>query len=777
MAEHRVYELLTGLRAAVRVIGESGDKSDKASPKPGWRQKFLVSGAPQVIIYARRLDGRFTTTFMSDNVEALLGHEPRNFVEDPSFWSDCIHPEDAPGVMEKLAAVAQNGHHVHEYRFMHKDGRYRWMRDELNLLRDGAGNPYEILGSWIDVTERKRGEDALRLSEARYRSLIDSAPMGMISFDSSGDITEFNPAVLSILGLPIFERSSRMDLFTLLPMVEAGISEAIFRCMESGESGIGEFQYKSKGRPVFVRVHVVPIRDEEGSITGAHAFLLDLSDQKRAEELIVRSERLKVLGQISGGVGYTLKNFLQIVAGNANMGLTNLDLKDNKGVKFNLEQIVESARSAAEAIRWLHSFAGERAVGTEPSKEIFDLTDSILEAIEMCKLWSKTDLERRKINVGYRLDLLRGCYVEGVPDQVVWVVLNLLKNAVEAMPKGGRIRVNSTVNQKQVVLTIQDNGAGIPDEDIKNISVAFWTSKEGHAGMGLPFSAEIIRQHRGTMGVKRLKPRGTCFIVRLRHVKDPAKKRRSRAAKQAAMKTFRILVVDNEERVLKVLENGLKLAGQKPLAASSGQQALRVLDEAQVDAVVCDYSVDGMVGWELGRAVRDLCFNKGIPKPPFIILTGFADQLELDITAEHPEVDRVLEKPVKVPELVDIIADEITKGGANTSFSGRVDGIDLLDYVQLLLLNRHRAVVEIVSRDGMNGFVFVDKGSIVHAICGDLEAEEALYRCLTFKGGSFSSQPWREPGKITIRKPGQLLLMEAARKRDEMRSDSPVDED
>jgi len=286
MAEHRVYELLTGLRAAVRVVGESGDKSEKASPKSGWRQKFLVSGAPQVIIYARRLDGRFTTTFMSDNVEALLGHEPRNFVDDPSFWSDCIHPDDAPGVMEKLAMVAHNGHHVHEYRFKHKDGHYRWMRDELNLLRDGAGNPYEILGSWIDVTERKRGEDALRLSEARYRSLIDSAPMGMISFDSSGDITEFNPAVLSILGLPIFERSSRMDLFTLLPMVEAGISEAIFRCMESGESGIGEFQYKSRGRPVFVRVHVVPIRDEDGSITGAHAFLLDLSDQKRAEELI-----------------------------------------------------------------------------------------------------------------------------------------------------------------------------------------------------------------------------------------------------------------------------------------------------------------------------------------------------------------------------------------------------------------------------------------------------------------------------------------------------------
>lgn len=777
MAEHRVYELLTGLRAAARVTGAAAGKQEKRVPLAVMRHDFLASKSPQVIIYARRLDGRFSTTFMSDNVTGLLGHEPHEFVNDPSFWADRVHPDDAAAVNATLSAVAENGHQVHEYRFKHKDGRYRWMRDELNLLRDGAGNPYEILGTWIDVTERKRAEEALRMSEARYRSLIDSAPMGMISFDSQGDITEFNPAVLTILGAPLFEGSGAMDLFTLLPMVEAGISEAILRCMESGEAGIGEFQYKSRGKQVFVRVHVVPIRDQGNQITGAHAFLMDLSDQKRAEELIIRSERLKVLGQISGGVGYTLKNFLQIVSGNANMGMTNLDLKDHKGVKFNLDQIVESARSATEAVRWLYSFAGERSAGAEPRKEIFDLTDSVLEAVEMCKLWSKTDLERRKINVGYRLDLLRGCHVEGVPDQVVWVVLNLLKNAVEAMPKGGRIKINTTVNQKQVVLTIQDTGAGIPDEDIKNISIAFWTSKEGHAGMGLPFSAEILRQHRGTMGVKRLKPRGTCFIVRMRHVKDPAKKRRARAAKQLAPKTFRVLVVDNEERVLKVLENGLKLAGQKPLPASSCAQALRVLEEAQVDAVVCDYSVDGMFGWEFGRTVRDLYFKKGLAKPPFIILTGFADQLELDITAEHPEVDRVLEKPVKVPELVDIIADEISKISTHTTFSGRVDGIDLLDYVQLLLLNRQRAVVEIVSRDGMHGFVFVDKGSIVHATCGDLESEDALFRCLTFKGGSFSSQPWREPGKITIRKPGQLLLMEAARRRDDMRSGNHVDED
>jgi two-component system chemotaxis response regulator CheB len=133
-------------------------------------------------------------------------------------------------------------------------------------------------------------------------------------------------------------------------------------------------------------------------------------------------------------------------------------------------------------------------------------------------------------------------------------------------------------------------------------------------------------------------------------------------------------------------------------------------------------------------------------------------------------VDRILEKPIQVPQLLEIITDEVQKASANATFSGRVNGVDLLEYMQLLLLNGQQVVLEILSTDGAEGFIFLDKGEILHAACGNLEGEEALYRLLTFKGGSFTSLPWRPLEEATINKPAQFLLIEAARKRDDIRS-------
>jgi len=772
MTDSRVHELLSGLTVVIgsNDFGFGPKRSLNGLPESRAKSEHRVSSSPQVIIYTRKHDGDHGLTFVSENVQSRLGHDPEQFVRQPSFWVEHIHSDDAANVVSDIAKVLETGHHVHEYRFMHNDGGYRWMRDEMNLVRDNTGKPVEILGSWVDITEQKEVKKELRESEARYRSLVDSAPMGMVSFDDRGEITEFNPALLQILGAPLFEATDAKELFSVLPIVEAGISEAIFRCLESGEPSTGEFQYKTKvDREVYTRLHVVPIRGSDGRVCGAHAFVQDLSDQKRAEGVIVSSERLKVLGQIATGVGHTFNNLLQIVSGNANMALTNLELKDEEGIRANLEQILQSVQSATEAVRWMQQFGREPSYGLVRRKTVFDVTQSVEEAVEMCKLWSKTDLSRKNIQISYELELTPGCHIEGVPDQMVWVVLNLLKNAVEAMPTGGFINIKSFVKDDKVNLTVHDTGIGIPEENVQHVTTAFWTSKRSHAGMGLTFNAWIVRQHGGTIGLKRMNAGGTTFVVRVPHVTDPVGKKRA-LLKEAYGKGLRVLCVDDNERVLRILEEGLRALGQTPIPASSGRQALKMLEEKAVDAVVCDLVMEGTNGWEVARAVAKLYSEKGAPKPPFIILTGFARQLGEEEIRGHPEVDRILEKPIQVPQLLEIITDEVQKASANATFSGRVNGVDLLEYMQLLLLNGQQVVLEILSTDGAEGFIFLDKGEILHATCGKLEGEEALYRLLTFKGGSFSSLPWRPIEKATINKPAQFLLIEAARKRDDIRS-------
>ncbi len=770
MTESSVHKLLSGLTAIVPPDQANLNRAeDRLSTNWAARSHGPDQG-PQVVIYTRKWGGDFAATFISDNVVSQFGYAPSDFVNSASFWMERMHPEDAPKIMNEIKELTQHIHQVYEYRFRHKNGEYRWIRDELNLIRQEDGAPLEILGTLVDVTEIRQAEQSLRRSEWRYRSLVESSPVGMVSFDVRGEITEFNPAVLNILGAPPVEKSRPLDLFSLFPMAEAGISEAILQCLESGDSSIGEFEYKSKqNRLVCTRLHVVPIRDGDNRITGVHAFVQDISDQKRAEELIIRSERLKVLGQISAGVGHTFSNLLQVVSGNSNMALTNLELNEYESVRLNLEQIVGSVKAATETVRWLQQFGRERAHRGVPKKEVFDLSESVQEAVEVAKLWSKAEIERKKIQIAYDVDLLRGCWVEGVSDQVAWMAFNILKNAVEALPRGGKIKIRTSLRNEQVILTVQDNGVGIRTQDIKHITVSFWTSKEAHAGIGLAFSCGIIRQHGGTMGVKRMKPRGTIFTVRLPWVKDPFEKRKA-LAKEATERGFRILLIDDDEPVIRIFEKGLRILGQTTYSALSGQQGLSIFKELEVDAVICDLAMAGVNGWEVARGMNAHCIEKGIPRPPFIMLTGWAGQLSEEEILGHPEVDRIVQKPINVPALLEVIADEISRASTTMAFSGMVEGIDLLEYMQLMILTGKPVLVEVLLKTGLKGLIYLDKGHFVHATCGDLEGEEAVYRCVNFAGGSFSNLPWQEPERISIDRPGEFLLLEAARRRDDMKT-------
>ncbi len=114
------------------------------------------------VIYTAKPYGDHGVTFISDNVTALLGYEAREVLEDSSFWASRIHPEDVQEVFEGLSPLFEQGHRVHEYRFRLKEGGYRWIRDEMNLIRDENGTPVEVMGYWIDITDRKRAEKALR---------------------------------------------------------------------------------------------------------------------------------------------------------------------------------------------------------------------------------------------------------------------------------------------------------------------------------------------------------------------------------------------------------------------------------------------------------------------------------------------------------------------------------------------------------------------------------------------------------------------------------------
>ena len=156
--EQRVKELE---KAVVRhkLVEETLQKSEA-------RLQNVLSTSPAVI-YVCEPGGNYAATYVSRNIKEQLGHEPHEFLEDPNFWADHIHPEDRQRVLEQLPHVFGHDHHTHEYRFQHKLGLYKWMRDELRVTRDKQGKPLELVCYQVDITERKQAEETLRENTRR----------------------------------------------------------------------------------------------------------------------------------------------------------------------------------------------------------------------------------------------------------------------------------------------------------------------------------------------------------------------------------------------------------------------------------------------------------------------------------------------------------------------------------------------------------------------------------------------------------------------------------
>src|SRR5215207_7734589 len=124
------------------------------------RLSHLLTSSPAVL-YSFEAKGDYAPTFVSENIRRLFGYEPQEYLRDPSFWLERVHPDDLPRVLAKFSRLYDLGRHTYEYRFCHKDGTYRWVSDDLRLSRDENGDPLEVVGSWSDITERKRAEGAL----------------------------------------------------------------------------------------------------------------------------------------------------------------------------------------------------------------------------------------------------------------------------------------------------------------------------------------------------------------------------------------------------------------------------------------------------------------------------------------------------------------------------------------------------------------------------------------------------------------------------------------
>jgi len=264
-------------------------------------------------IYTSKVSGDYGITFIGENVKHMTGYKPIEFTRDSGFWINHIHPEDRQIVLIEMIKILKKQRYGLEYRFLCKDNKYKWFYDDMNLVLDDDGNPLEVIGFWLDITRRKKAQKKLRESEQKYQDLLKNLNEGIVTVDPNLYIKFVNPHFAKMLGYA----EKNIVGKSLLEFVDQKNKALLKEHFEMRKEGLRE-EYtlnliQKGGGQICVRIIAAPVYDEEGVFLGSVSGVLDMTEQKKAEEALKESEA-------------TLKKAEQI----ARIGNFKIDVKTNK---------------------------------------------------------------------------------------------------------------------------------------------------------------------------------------------------------------------------------------------------------------------------------------------------------------------------------------------------------------------------------------------------------------------------------------------------------------
>jgi PAS domain S-box-containing protein len=356
-------------------------------------------------------------------------------------------------------------------------------------------------------TELQAREDAIKASEARYRSLAEHTPDIIFVLDPQGRYVFLNRRVEEFLGYTPEALLGRHFTVLFAPESHAQAQALLRQGPQPAQLPLAlALLSQDSTRRVWVEVRMVALDDASGYAAGVQGVMQDVTRRREIEEQFLRSEKLAAVGQMAAGVAHELGNVLAIISSTVQYLLSHMPEARPYG-EF-LEVIRRNVAQADRTIKGLLSFASPRL----PALALVD----IAAVLEGTCLLLKAELTAQPIRVvqGFSPDVP---LVMGDREQLQQVFLNLLLNAIQAMPEGGSITLTTTfdLEGKQVKIAIADTGTGISQEDLDRIFVPFFTTKKGGTGLGLCVSDRLIRAHGGNISVTSSKGKGSIFTVSL----------------------------------------------------------------------------------------------------------------------------------------------------------------------------------------------------------------------------------------------------------------------
>lgn len=483
-----------------------------------------------------------------------------------------------------------------------------------------------------DLSELRKVEAVAREHQLLLNNILESARESIYAVDTEGRFQWCNTATLNGLG---FKREEFIGRH-LLELVHEGDWELVGRKLEAalnGEPQTYEMRfYDPNGGLRYARVDNSPLI-VDGRTTGVLGIARDITEQKEERERAARADKLRALGQLASGVAHDFNNSLAAILGRAQ--LLRRQTQDDALLR-NLDIIHTAAEDAASTVRRIQTFARK-----SPAREfeMLEVRSLLHDAIEITRTRWQNEARLRGLDYDVVLEAEPDQHTMGSASELREVFVNLIVNAVDAMPQGGKLSISCFRHDKTLRLEFADNGTGMPEEVRQRIFDPFFSTKGAQGtGLGLSVSHSIIERHEGTISVKSEIGGGTVFTIDLPSIETEATKAETRED-APALPALSIMVVDDEPSVRETLADMLEVLGQSVVIAESGHDAVHKLASAEFDLVFTDLAMPEMDGWETARAIRKVVADMRI-----ILVTGYGPGTALP-SGEENLIDGIIGKP------------------------------------------------------------------------------------------------------------------------------------
>jgi hypothetical protein len=566
------------------------------------------------------VDAATGAIYWSEEMYRIFGVHPGRFSLDRQQILARVLDEDRERTSDFMQNALETGvEHYLDHRIVLDDGEVRWIRVHAERTVDPGNGQVRLLGTVLDITERKRGEEALRESQERYRVLFDRSPIPKLLYDEETlSVLAVNDAALEYYG---YSRDEFLEMSVADLWSRDGVMEL------PAHASVHTEQVRKDGTSSAVEIFAQRVL-----LSGRPARILvaqDVSERSQLEAQLRQAQKMEAVGRLAGGVAHDFNNMLAVIAGYSELLLHLTDTDERRELRGPLQEIQKASERATRLTRQLLAFSRKQVL----SPKVLDVGTLVVEFERMLSRLIGEDIE---VAVRVAANLYP---VKADPGQLEQVLLNLVVNSRDAMPTGGKITIEvqnaelgSEYRKKHrmvepgeyVLLAVTDTGCGMSAETLEHAFEPFFTTKDAEHGTGLGLATVfgIIQQSDGHVDLYSEVGIGTTFKIYLRRTRTAAE---PAAQKQTTAPTgdATVLLVEDEEMVRALVQNALTMYGYTVLAAANGQEALQIVDELapHVDLLLTDVVMPGGIG---GRRLAEELRSRW-PHLKVLYMSGYTD--------------------------------------------------------------------------------------------------------------------------------------------------------